>query len=414
MRNWRYYMKHVTRNLRAIFALVLSSILLAASMLMVGTQGKKAYADESEGPYEKLYYITDNYFGEEYVNNVLVPSLEEVGLGEDSIVYRYIAWDDYFLLFYALWRNEFFSQIKNSYVIFEMQHALPKFNNNTIINFLEILNDIFGMLKEQNCKIMVIFGTEERALALSPLYTEFLTHADIAINTEVKYIFMDNYIAWVQEIYGVSAFDANVMLGPSFCYELGQLIPDSWLFTDYLVPYYLENINPSAQGMKYEDIFYQYFILHNHYIGWADYWDYPEFSYSNTLEHFSDLEYPVGFARTDSSNYTKWEKIMYRMRVNEWEFPIFVLNQNGAKVAQWIENGSKYNNIFYSGDIAAILEYYIPLITHDFIVGEDLTQYDNWPGACDITFKPILPGDDGWMQYSPEVIYSWQIIQEEW
>lgn len=402
-------MKQVTRNLRAIFALVLSSLILATSMLLVGPQGKKANAAESEGPYEKLYYITDYYYPSiNYVNNVILPSMEEAGLGEDALVYDYISMPDFMNEIQDMQREGYFSQIVNSYIIFEMRQELLRENYRENALFIDALNMIFFALKEQNCKIMIIFGTDEQALAMDPSYTEFLTYADIVINTNVIYTFVYNYIIWVNRIYGESIFDVNVFLSPGCCDEGGQIDPYRAVFKSYLIPFCIEYFGISAAGADYYDILNKYFLSDNHYIQWANYRE-------GNWGDYKDLEYPVGFGVTYSESdkaYHQWECIMYNLRKEtENEFPIFVLNESGTKVAGWIQNGTKYENIFYSGDIAAILEYYIPLIMHDFIVGEDLTQYDNWPGACDITFKPIFSGEDdeGWMEY-PEVFLCWQVV----
>ncbi len=397
-------MKQVTRNLRAILALVLSSIILATSMLLVGTQGKKAYAAE----HDKLYYITDYYPSINYVNNVILPSMGDAGLDEEALVYEYIM-GEFMSKIDEMKSEGYFAQIDNAYVIFEMRQELLRENNLDNLAFLNNLNEIFFALKEErNCKIMIIFGTDEQALALDSSYTEFLTYADIVINTNVIYTFMYNYITLVNNIYGKSAFDVNVFLSPGCCDEWGLIDPSRQVFKDYLVPYYIEYINPWEAGKTVGKILNDDFLFDNHYIEWESYW-------LGSWENYKNLEYPVGLGVTDSrleKAYHQWEETMYDLReANGTFFPIFVLNESGTKVADWIQNGNKDKNIFYSGDIHAILEYYIPLIMHDFIVGEDLTQYDNWPGACDITFKPLFSGKDGWMEY-PEVIQSWQVVFE--
>lgn len=401
-------MKNATRNLRAIVALALSSVLLAANALFVWTCGEKTYAAESESEYEKLYYISDYTGSQKYAENELPAYLSEVGLGAGDIEYTYIVLSDFIEVLKNMYHSGYFFEIKNSYVIFEMRQEYPKtYDDNNGDLFVYTLNDIFSTLKKQNCKIMIIFGTDEQALAMDSSYTEFLTCADIVINTNIMDTFMYNYIKWVNDIYGITAFEANVMLSPSLCDDFGQINSKLWLFSRYLIPYYREYIQ-ALENDSDEQVFNDYFVSDDQYIGWAEYSDPDAWN-----DFINNLVHPVGFGMTDNAMYFQWEDIIYKLRISTGiDFPIFVINEIGTNVADWIKNGTKYDNIFYSGDIAAILDKYVPSIMHDFIVGGDLTQYNNWPGACDITFKPILGGDDGWMEFPP-VILAWQVIIKE-
>lgn len=50
---------------------------------------------------------------------------------------------------------------------------------------------------------------------------------------------------------------------------------------------------------------------------------------------------------------------------------------------------------YSTGELLPFFEDILASIVYDFIMGNDLTVYDNWEGRCDISYKPYSP--DGWL-----------------
>lgn len=412
-------MKKLTKNWRAIFALVLAVALFAIAMFALpALTGARvvASADGGSSPnpgspdpgdpnnprdpdpqptYTKLYYFSDYSGSVQYVSNGLPQYLSQVGLSANDIEYYY--WQQNFLdMFYTV---SDMLDMQNAYVIFEMRQDLPQQDPWSAEELaVDVLDRIFGRLVDQNCKLMIIFGVDENRLYG---YTNFLSHADIQVNIDVFYPFFWSMYDILDSKYG-SIFSTSNLLSPSLSkdknYEYSDRIFENWFFENYIIPEYRElsknSLHPlPANVFRNQYVWENYINLNHNFWGWHEYCN----GVDEPLESFLRRE-PVGIGMTDYDEYASWEFYIYYMRQEfGMDFPIFIYNDIGFNVANWVMGGTK-NNVYYSGNIAAILNKYLPLIMQDFILGNDLTKYDNWSSASQNCFKPILPGEDGWIK----------------
>lgn len=370
-------MKTISRHLRALFALLLAAMLFAASLCFFGGNVRAQAADRESEEYNKLYYITDNIQSKLYMQEI-PEYLEEVGLSAKNIEYHY--YDHYTSQDkpYMDTVMDFpWDTVKNSYVIFEMNERLHVDNKSYNANFVDFLNGVFALLKENHCKIMIIWGTEEMAMADSPDFTDFLTYADVVVNTDMEYVFMYSMYNILEQM-GEDIYDTNFFLSPEF-------YTNHLLYADFIVP-----------GTPPE-------LLAN-YLFWENYRD------KLSINDF-EANYFAAIGTTYFFNplkFVSWFEYLYNIRDYENPFPIFIYNPYTIDLSEWISDDlTLENNIYYMGGIQETLDYYIPLIMHDFITEADLTQYDNWEGACEVTYKPIGNGEK-WL--SCGYVKEWQTV----
>ena len=67
-------------------------------------------------------------------------------------------------------------------------------------------------------------------------------------------------------------------------------------------------------------------------------------------------------------------------------FPVYLYNSNGYNITV-----DEPQNLYQLGKIS--YEY----IYNEFLSREDLSEYNNVVGRCEVTHSPMLAGDGGWM-----------------
>ena len=412
-------MNKVTKNLKAIFALVLAAVLFALTLCawpaLIGTRSV-ASADggsapgpgdgsdpgdpnpnpnpnpDPQSPYSKLYYFSDDEDSEDYAYNVLPSFLSQVGLSASDMEYYY--WQENFLKIFVSsdWRY-----VEDAYVIFEMRKTYPPQIEDEESLYVDDLNYIFDKwVNENGCKLMVIFGTDEDRLYG---YTDFLTHAEIQVNTDVFYPFFWSMYDILEDMYD-SIYYATNLLSPRLSDNwFGKPIYENMLFREFLIPEYRYLAKNSllplpAYWESNQDVWERFMNVNHNFWSWNEYY-YMSYAIIKDRIDIMDL---VAIGMTDWDEYAMWEDYIITLRDDSGrEFPVFIYNDNEYPVADWVKKGTKHN-VYYSGDIAAVLNNYLPRIMEDFILEKDLTQYGNWQSVSPICFKPLLPGKDGWIK----------------
>lgn len=397
-----------TNHFKTLLVLAMAAVLFITSLSVWPSVPLSASATEKEdltvptkmasfvadGLYDTVYYFSDDGSSQQYVYNLvgttqitkIVPEIYPFNNFETQIILRF---------------STGVEDIKDGYVIFEMRNYVsgwydairdyPYTGFTDTIQFLSILESSFAeMSLENNCKIMLIFGTDEELLVGN---TGFLKFVDVQVNTDVLYpIFYSIYTDFYEDIYN-NLFTHTVLLSPIFSNIDGNV---NWYFAfvQMLVFCYRGLFINETQGKKDEEVWNFMNQNHNFWL-WEEYRDLDQAEFVDMI----DLGEVVGIGTTIGDEYDLWEEYMRAIRENyASSFPLYVLNSANISVAPWITAGGY--NIFYSGSGDSTLALYIPLIMTDFVLEDyaSLLQYDNWPGICPITFKPILPGPGGWVK----------------
>ena len=333
----------------------------------------------AEQPMDVLY-IGDNAQNAAYIENSV----------SDADIYCWTTdFLDDFLMQYIYGT---FDNVSNTYVIFEMQQSLGM----SIINegeegipLFNLFQSMFSSMKGNGCEIMFIFGTEEERWAE---YNDFLDYVDIHINTDILYLFLGNVFTDMKEesedwrLKDVAfIFDAGLTSHPE-----GSSVQEGWFFSNWFIPYIKQVYKEEFSGGEYaEDVFEDNRILchvqGNIYYD-AVYDTEITFTAESMAEQLSGyILCPVGLFLAEC-DFTWLEQMGDLQGMLGENFPIYIYN-TGSSVPLL------GNNLRESGQINSI-----PSIIEEFINGEDMSNYDNWPGRCEITHRPMTQSEDGWME----------------
>lgn len=353
---------------------------------------------EEEEQYEKLYYFSDNSESAAYYNGIIKSTIQEYGLTVSDIEYH--AWTENFETNFINYSG--LDKISNSFIIFEVRKGLNvKLSNGGI--FTDYLYDTFSSWKEKNCKIMFICNTDEELFtdlnfvssSASPAkyyYNDFLEYVDIHINTDILSYFMAS-IVMIIVAEGNTGY--TIILDNNIVYS----------FEYYFLPYYKKLVGDLSDYPDEEtDIYFylaKYFDIQilvmedsgnftdrtNGYI--------PVSATSLFDAILYDRIYPIG-ATWDISNFNTWINIIDNM-FQEFGIdstPVYVYNDNGTILGGYegIKTIRRAGSVFYYVYFTLLDE-----MIYDFIMGNDLSVYDNWPGKCIVTYKPLSYGSGGWM-----------------
>lgn len=361
-------------------ALLLAILFAAACFAPLYGAVRASAADGSSTADMGVLYIGDNAQNAAYIE----------GSASDADIYCWTSnFSDWFLTEYY---QGTFDNVSNTYVIFEMQQSLDMINMDAlpIGAFLpDVLLTMFSSMKGNGCEIMFIFGTAEQRWAE---YNYFLNYVDIHINTDIFYIFLSSVFADMKEESGSEElhevafiFDAGLT-----SHSEGSSVQEGWFFTQWFTPYF-KSVYDGLTGTQYaEDVFEDNRILCH--VQGSTYYDavhdntMAAFTVSDMAEQLSEyILCPIGYypAENDST----WLVQMFDLQDKLGEnFPIYIYN-TGSSVPLL------GNNIRESGQFSSI-----PDIIEKFIHGEDISDYDNWPGRCDITHFPMEPSEEGWLK----------------
>ena len=386
------------RMMKLITAL-LTAVLLFAAAIPLG--GATMRADAAEGELHDLWYFTDSDDSAHYIDE----AIEESNLGGD-LTFHHKFWPfDEFYNNLSNFLHEEPNAVHDAYVVFEMGGihdwlgTVISCHNNSEPFHSEVLNTIekyFETWRNANCKIMAIWGMDEYMIEGD---TDFLQYADIQINTNVIYpIFYSMLRVLNSQDKYLFASSAGENMGQYILMNAMERFGSaldlySNVFFRFFAFYFVQNapLSQSVPGSLDEII--------NELNKNSTILRYMPYSYTDV-----DIMNTVGIGNAAGNllEFQEWENKIERLRYESLvNFPVFVFDPTGSVAANWITEGTPKENIYYATAAYGTLNKYVPKIVEDFILDKNLRQYNNWEGSAPVNFKPILPGQDGWVDSGP-------------
>ena len=344
------------------------------------TQARAAGGSTDDPQKDTLVYIGDNPQSKVFCETELD------GMFENYELYYYER-DAFETNFEEKYDEGQFDGIEDAYVIFEMQDTMGETTSPTDEDYLpNILLELFSTLKENGCKIMLIFGTDETRFLEN---NEFLDYVDIHINTDIFYLFICNVFMDMAEM----STDWKLE-GVTFIFDLsmdsfvnGGIGGESMLFR-YFMTVYKEEASDLADVVRI--LLGKNEVLIHDESGNTYYDVLQDMTVSFASDEFISLvDGPVICAAgLHSMSYDPlWLEQMFVLReMIHTPFPVYVYNTGEF---------SEYEGeaLYLSGQLQDISH-----IMVEFLQGEDLSEYDNIEGRCEITHRPMTQSEDGWME----------------
>lgn len=371
-------------------------------------------ADENR--YEKLYYFSDYAESTSFGNNVIVPILTVYGLTANDLELHYwsngeIDVANRFWAQFKRYMSDNVNQIQNAFVIVEIRSGFEKHPDNGWYELqTPYLKDVFETLKAHDCKIMFISGTDECRYSLNGGYNEFLDYVDIHICNDLMPDFIYNVLYRMQRDYGGIQ---TILLKKSMENIIEEfLIPyfryvGNYSAIDYANGYHLVENVLADSGVR--------ILIQTGNDEFTDYITEDTYDFEDIVDQMSNGLCAIGDTWEDSSVTLlgafgeAWLYLMVNNRIEqEMSFPIFVYNTT-ADLSSYRSESNLYilDHLMYLSD--SILEE----IVETFILGGDLSIYNNCFGRCIVTYKPITFGEDGWMIIGRGDLSGWQTYMEE-
>lgn len=391
-------------TLTAVFAAIIIAFTCFIPVVQVSAFGT---ADKPDVPqvkaYDKLYYFSDEENCEERFYGYIQEYLREYdnAIGNhytESELVDLSSYNRESLLDYLY--TDFmcdYGTIKNSFIIFELSEIGV---NDAIATKL---SDIFGNYKSPNkCKIMFISGTDEQ------WYSEiaFLDSVDIYFDTDLFYDFMINIIHRAGRESGDTLDNTTFIFDKSLNYGIMENNPKNHtILNTFIIKALLslnyEDVNNNS-SYTLRDVFTRYNVNLLFYIGEGEYYDavngkkYDAYFYDacDELKDILSSTHTVAIG-TSWSGYDEAQSFIDN---TQYVFNIFGLSD----LEFYIYNPDNFYLSFctgyhYGGTEFAYRETELSKIIYDFIMGNDLSVYDNWTGRCNVTYKLIFFGPEGWM-----------------
>lgn len=467
--------KATTKNKTSAWILI--AVILCAAVIPVFVGLMVTVNAASYDPlYDRLYYFSDYVGCEDYVNSIdqsengdeywhgfLNSTLEDykynvnIDFDTEIVLYNWsnekLEEDEDGVTFVQMVENyhtsEQYKNIHNSFVIFEMRNELPidvlDDGSGNMLNeyiqadmleyidyrpiydnsdkFVYILRDIFRTLKENECKIMVIFGTDEVRFTEGNEYSDgdsFLNYVDIQIDLDTFYVYIDSIFQYIESECDFS----NCIIA------LDYSLSDMEFFAGYFFPYaidmyYKDDFEPKwdypidmdKEKIEIMEILYKdrnvKFIIDDVAL------NSPIFNYCYYTAETGKFIRTVGSLDDDYlSNETVSGVYMigsmqdYGKNFDTWLDCQNILSELGYyySISTYLYNGFNYDEYIY--DVYNLKDYYIyddgfvlsnlnrwlPRVVYDFIMGNDLSVYDNYDSSCPVCLKALLSGSGGWMK----------------
>lgn len=363
--------------------------------------------------YENLYYFSNKDGANSFFNQIML-SVQNV----NNFYFFHIAHDS--TLFYLATFNENIET--NSLVIFELSTVQ--------LDYCQFLNIIFSDMKQNNCKIMFINGTEEACLLDNNLdyyncaNTDFLDFVDIHINLDIFTIFMDTILAdteideWME--------NTTFILDNSL---VGEHILQ-YIFPDFIDNWYFRATNNERTGNLDFYLLSYFYMLYENTDTFLAQTQLSQLLMNNGIKIFCHLQGNVYLnllngQQTDITDYddflneisneyilaigTSWKGMVY---IQEWlgdliafqdsvatYFPIYFFNSQS-----YVLNGFSAQIFFEAHGTAYFEANILPGIIEDFANDADLSIYDNWYGRCIVTHKPIYLSSNGWLNSDMRIL----------
>ena len=340
-----------------------------------------------------LYYFSDNPDSSTYYNYLMTYAMIEDGI----LYYPPTDWT-FRSMISSYYSSGNYQEVENAYVIFEMTGGFLdetyEEGDNTIW-IIEILTEMFSTMKENGCKIMFICGTDEDRI--EP-FTEFLDYVDIHINTDIMYLFFANVFSnMIQKCSGDSMLqDSAFFLDSNITsHSEEESVTDGWFFTEWFTPYFLSAYRDNFTGTLCPQDMFGSLVYQ---IAGATYYDhlnhqtltFDSLEFSNYV--VPDMTCAIGMYNGEEE--MQWLDDMLDLRdMSGEEFPIYVYNLSTDVIDE--------ENVYSVGRINDYLH-----IMEEFVNGEDMSVYDNIPGRCIVTHRPLDYSPNGWLREPSENGYS--------
>ena len=371
-------------------------------------QETPAIQDTPTAEYENLYYFSDFTYASQFYNGVLL-GLQNV----ENIHFENMQW------------NETNGQMNNTGSFGEVEQG-----SLVIIELRNMSRDYYNWLfyicrdlKNNDCKIMLINGVEEVAMLdmTQSDYTStndnaFLDYVDIHINLDIFSVFMDT-VFYRHEENGVIT-RTTFLLDGSFL--LSNIL--SYGFPNYISQWYSRascNDFYAVDNFDWNILYYFYWYFQYKgaevdflqtikdndikifcHIGGDDYFDLltgetisieQTDSFRQATENENMLA--IGTSWGGEEYLSEWlYPLMSYIESEDLGFPVYFFNDFNYAL-----DCSSEQNFFEAHGTAYFETYILPDIVRDFADDVDLNIYDNWLGRCDVTHKPIYPGEGGWL-----------------
>ena len=351
-----------------------------------------------------IVYITDNSncnsFKSQIISNTNYTTTDITMYDWSSSFYSYFS-TNYSTLY----------NVEESYVIFEISHGFDEYivNNNTY--FTDELYDLFEEMKNNDCLILFISGTDE-----SKYYSQndFLDFVDFHIITDTKHVFIMNMFYELEQHNGLPPIGVDVTFSYDLLYFFGgyyddnNAIPPKMGFRNkYLLPYV---------NSRFEDL-----ILNNYTqaeaLNESDSYFYVELGNNNMYDSISGHTNESIDLSTFIPNYS-WHCVGASNGVyNESSLWINMIIQSSPEYLYYYDANAynilnSYNSIPYINMYTSTPNFSSPsilMMTIDFLgCGQNYYGiYDNYDGRCDVTHIMYTSGNCGWMISFANDSFDW-------
>lgn len=370
---------------KKMFSISLAATLFASVAIPVARGSNIDAAAQTFSDYSKVYYFTDRADGEDYLDDVIIPAASSEGIFSDSVFFYDWSGNSetftYYLEDFA--GSEDMNNVSDALVIFDVQKLTEPGGDFSYIpaDMLEV----FSAFKSNGCEIMLILGVDEMRLQTC---NEFLDYVDFHVNTDAVFIFVNNLVRVIEEFMAENAsYESEEFKNYSVCINsLADIDVRDWAMKDLIIPYLREKASLS-DALEYDQVLKQCEELYNVY-------------WNTNTSAVTDYVFALAFDVPDPSSIPQWGNMLAASNDINLAFGHLV-----GSVAWQEETG------VYDGGIPTVLWDTVDAAVGDFIAGNDLSGYQNWPGRCEITYKPFSLSGESWLQY-PTYRECWQIYSE--
>ena len=413
-------MKKISKRIRTMaLALTLCLALVCFAPAVLAQNSAPLNAEN----HENLYYFTNRDDADSFYAQIIL-SAQNV----DEFHFCRIVPEN--TLFYLATFCEYVEA--DSLVIFELRTVL--------LDYCQYLKDIFADMKQNNCKIMFINGTDEACLLDNNLdyyncaNTEFLDYVDIHINLDIFTIFMDTILADTEIDERIE--NTTFILDNSL---VGEHIVQNNIFPDFIDDWYFRAANNERTGNLDFYLLSYFYMLYEYTDTALAQTQLSQLLLNNGIKIFCHLQGDVYLNLltgqqtniSDSGNFfndienesilaigTSWKGMEY---IQDWlcalidfqdsmaaYFPIYFFNSQN-----YVLNGFFAQNFFEAHGTAYFETNILPDIIADFADDADLSGYNNWVGRCIVTHKPIYASAEGWLHLEMRIL-PYSLKSSEW
>lgn len=385
------------RNALIVTAL---SLLLVFTCICPAFTTKQANADNIPIEQRQVYYFSDN----SNLYSSISSKMSEIGIPSanyhNELVREDITTFTEDFIDYA--SSTTYSNIpQNAYIIFEMRTNLVDYEGLNLTSYLFIqLREMFSSLKNKNCKIMFISGTEECLLYLendsdhpSHSAAAFLDYVDIHINLDLLYVLSEGISQRLSDAEQLTLY----------------MDTHSDVFLKYLLRILRYKYDLRGVGNLYLNS--QSAILNALYVN-EQVTIFGKLSNNKYKLLNTDQEYFFNEMIEDPVLNGKVAAIAMPMQYDYPPFSSFVNEMNSLRNSY----GETFDFFAYNPtninlsdltDLFNVCSVWLepsnfftvtlPVMIKKFLNDEQLQQYDNWFGRAAINHKPIAFGSGGWI-----------------